>query len=132
MSPPGGMLLRWPLKRRKYCRIYAFLTHHPYPFGFSKNEKRRLRRKCLEHYYIKKLMKVSDSIHVFRTCRMPELKNAMLKCSQCSSYALSHRCVSPLRSPAKHGTNWCCSICNQPLGICITSITTALLTVLSL
>ena len=48
-------------------------------------------------------LKAADSIHVVCTCRMPELKNAMLKCSQCSIlYRIE--CVSPLHSPAKHGT----------------------------
>ena len=36
----------------EYCHIYNFLRHHKYPPGFSKSEKRGLRRKATTNYKV--------------------------------------------------------------------------------
>ena len=36
-----------------YDNIYEFLLYHRYPTGFSKNQKRILRRKSQEHFRVK-------------------------------------------------------------------------------
>ena len=46
--------MKMAAEEEEYRRIYAFLAHHRYPLGFGKNEKRSLRRKCVEHYCLKR------------------------------------------------------------------------------
>ena len=35
-----------------YEAVYAYLNSGTYPTGFSKNQRRALRRKCLEHFKV--------------------------------------------------------------------------------
>ena len=37
-----------------YHEVYEFLVFHRYPTGFSKNQKRILRRRSQEHLYVKR------------------------------------------------------------------------------
>ena len=40
-------------EEEEYRHVYNFLVSHCYPTGFSKNQKRILRRKCQERYCVK-------------------------------------------------------------------------------
>ena len=40
-------------EEEEYRHVYDFIGNHSYPTGFSKNEKRILRRKCQEHFCVR-------------------------------------------------------------------------------
>ena len=49
-------------EEEEYRHVYDFIGNHSYPTGFSKNEKRILRRKCQEHFCV--------SLHVVKKQKM--------------------------------------------------------------
>ena len=40
-------------EEEEYRHVYEFIANHSYPTGFSKNQKRVLRRKCQERFCIR-------------------------------------------------------------------------------
>ena len=40
-------------EEEEYRQVYQFIVNHSYPTGFSKNQKRVLRRKCQERFCIR-------------------------------------------------------------------------------
>ena len=40
-------------EEEEYRHVYEFIANHTYPTGFSKNQKRVLRRKCQERFCIR-------------------------------------------------------------------------------
>ena len=41
-------------EEEEYRQVYDFIANHSYPTGFSKNQKRVLRRKCQERFCVRR------------------------------------------------------------------------------